>query len=131
MVDIDHFKHVNDRHGHLVGDTVLRRAADLLRANLRGDSVLTRYGGEEFVVLLPVAGLDEARAVAERLRKAFETDRCEFEGAQIAITISAGLALLTPGEPLEAALSRADAALYRAKNGGRNRVAVTPLQDVA
>ncbi len=131
MVDIDHFKRVNDHHGHLGGDAVLRRAADLLRANLRGDSVLTRYGGEEFVVLLPVTGLEEARAVAERLRKAFESDRCEFEGAQIAITISAGLALLAPGEPLEAALSRADAALYRAKNGGRNRVAVTPLQDVA
>ena len=131
MVDIDHFKRVNDVHGHLGGDAVLRRAAELLRANLRGDSVLTRYGGEEFVVLLPVAGLDEARLVAERLRKAFEADLCEFEGAQIAITISAGLALLAPGEPLEAALSRADAALYRAKNGGRNRVAVTSLQDVA
>jgi diguanylate cyclase (GGDEF)-like protein len=124
MIDIDHFKGVNDRHGHAAGDAVLRRAAQLVQLNLRSDSVVTRYGGEEFVVLLPVTGLEEARAVAERLRKAFETDVIDFEGASIGVTISAGLALLAADELLDGALRRADAALYRAKNGGRNRIDV-------
>ena len=124
MIDIDRFKDVNDRHGHAAGDAVLKRAAQLVSHSLRGDSVVTRYGGEEFAVLLPVAGLEEARAVAERLRKAFEADLVEFEGAAIAVTISVGLAMMAPDETLDDALKRADAALYRAKNGGRNRVDV-------
>ncbi|MEO5688785.1 MAG: GGDEF domain-containing protein [Burkholderiaceae bacterium] len=124
MIDIDHFKRVNDSHGHLGGDAVLKRAAQLVSQNLRSDSVVTRYGGEEFAVLLPVLGLDEARAVAERLRKAFEAEVVEFEGARIGVTISVGLALMTPDELLEDALKRADEALYRAKNGGRNRIDV-------
>jgi diguanylate cyclase (GGDEF)-like protein len=124
MIDIDHFKRVNDSHGHLGGDAVLRRAARLVAQNLRNDSVVTRYGGEEFAVLLPVQSLEEARAVAERLRKAFEAEVVEFEGARIGVTISVGLAMMTPDELLEDALKRADEALYRAKNGGRNRVDV-------
>ncbi len=124
MLDIDHFKAVNDHHGHAAGDAVLRRAAQLLAMNLRSDSVVTRYGGEEFAVLLPVAGLDEARAVAERLRKAFEAEVVEFEDARIAVTISVGLAMMAGEELLDDALRRADAALYRAKHGGRNRVDV-------
>ncbi len=124
MIDIDHFKRVNDSHGHLGGDAVLKRAAQLVSQNLRSDSVVTRYGGEEFAVLLPVLGLDEARAVAERLRKAFEAEVVEFAGARIGVTISVGLALMTPDELLEDALKRADEALYRAKSGGRNRIDV-------
>ena len=122
MIDIDHFKGVNDRHGHPAGDAVLKRTAQLVAMNLRSDSVVTRYGGEEFAVLLPVAGLDEARVAAERLRKAIESDVVEFGGARIGVTISVGLALVAPDELLDAALTRADKALYRAKNGGRNRV---------
>jgi diguanylate cyclase (GGDEF)-like protein len=124
MLDIDHFKGVNDRHGHAAGDAVLKRTAQLVALNLRPDSVVTRYGGEEFAVLLPVCSLEEARAVAERLRKAFEGDVVEFEGARIAVTVSVGLAMMLPDETLDEALKRADAALYRAKNGGRNRVDV-------
>ena len=124
MIDIDHFKAVNDRHGHAAGDAVLRRAAQLVSASLRADSVVTRYGGEEFAVLLPVAGLDEARVVAERLRKAFEDEAVDFEGTLIGVTISAGLAIMAEDELLEDALKRADAALYRAKHHGRNRVDV-------
>ncbi len=124
MIDIDHFKAVNDRHGHAAGDAVLRRAARLVSTSLRADSVVTRYGGEEFAVLLPVAGLDEARVVAERLRKAFEEEAVEFEGARIVVTISVGLAIMAEDELLEDALKRADAALYRAKHNGRNRVDV-------
>ena len=124
MLDIDHFKGVNDRHGHAAGDAVLKRTAQLVTQNLRGDSVVTRYGGEEFAVLLHVASLEEARAAAERLRKAFEVDVVEFEDARIAVTISVGLAMMAVDETLEDALKRADAALYRAKNGGRNRVDV-------
>jgi diguanylate cyclase (GGDEF)-like protein len=122
MIDIDHFKGVNDRHGHPAGDAVLKRTAQLVAMNLRSDSVVTRYGGEEFAVLLPVAGLDEARVAAERLRKAIESDVVEFGGARIGVTISVGLALVAPDELLDAALTRADKALHRAKNGGRNRV---------
>jgi diguanylate cyclase (GGDEF)-like protein len=124
MLDIDHFKSVNDRHGHAAGDAVLKRTAELVAMNLRSDSVVTRYGGEEFAVLVPVASLEEARAAAERLRKAFEADVVEFEAACIGVTISVGLAMIAPDETLEEALKRADAALYRAKNGGRNRVDV-------
>ena len=124
MIDIDHFKRVNDTHGHLGGDAVLKRAAQLVAQNLRGASVVTRYGGEEFAVLLPVAGVDEARAVAERLRKAFEAEVVEFAGVSIGVTISVGLAMMTPDELLEDALNRADEALYRAKKSGRNRVDV-------
>ncbi len=122
MIDIDHFKGVNDRHGHPAGDAVLRRTAELVAMNLRSDSLVTRHGGEEFAVLLPVAGLDEARVSAERLRKAIEADVVEFDGAQIVVTVSVGLALVAPHEALDIALTRADKALYRAKNGGRNRV---------
>lgn len=132
MVDIDHFKTVNDRHGHLGGDAVLRRAAELLRTSVRSDAVVTRYGGEEFALLIPVTDIEEARAVAERVRGAFEVDRCGFEGARIGVTISGGVCLVEPGESLEAALGRADAALYCAKNEGRNRIETgAPLEPTA
>ena len=122
MLDIDHFKAFNDRHGHPAGDAVLQRTAHLVTMNVRSDAMVTRYGGEEFAVLLPVAGLDEARRAAERLRKAIASDVIEVGGARIVVTISVGLALLTHDEALDSALTRAVKALYRAKNGGRNRV---------
>jgi len=123
MVDLDHFKQINDRHGHTGGDAVLREASRLLQSLLRTDALLARYGGEEFVVLVPVTDVALARRVAERLRAGIES----YEWSEVlpgldALTVSVGVTLLSPDEALESALERADEALYRAKNGGRNQV---------
>jgi diguanylate cyclase (GGDEF)-like protein len=123
MVDLDRFKQINDRHGHAAGDAVLRQASRLLQALVRTDALVARYGGEEFVALVPVADVALARRVAERLRTGIEG----FEWSEVlpgldALTVSVGVTLLASDEALEAALARADEALYRAKNGGRNQV---------
>ena len=122
MLDLDHFKAVNDRHGHVAGDAVLRHAAQLLQAALRPDSLLTRYGGEEFAIVLPVSDMRVARILAERLRSAIALEPCTVSGMPIPITASIGVSMLAPGEALDAALLRADEALYRAKREGRDRV---------
>jgi diguanylate cyclase (GGDEF)-like protein len=122
MLDLDHFKAVNDRHGHKAGDQVLRHAATLIAANLRPEVLLTRFGGEEFVVVAPVPDWRTARIVAERLRGALAAEPFPIDGAAIAVTVSVGVTVLAPGETLEPALQRADEALYGAKRGGRNRV---------
>ncbi|WP_290870237.1 GGDEF domain-containing protein [Aquabacterium sp.] len=122
MVDADHFKAINDRHGHLVGDDVLRHLTQTLRDNLRVDALLARYGGEEFTVLLPVRQRDEALKVAERLRDTVARSPCESRSGPIPITVSIGVSYHGPGSTLEDDLSRADALLYRAKAEGRNRV---------
>ena len=125
MVDLDHFKQVNDRLGHASGDVVLREAAKLLRAQLRPEAMLARYGGEEFVALVPVDDLPLARCVAERLRLALaEATWGEIVPGLKAVTASVGVTLLEPGESLERALARADEALYRAKKAGRDQVQV-------
>lgn len=125
MVDLDHFKQVNDAHGHVAGDIVLRHAAEDIRAQLRPDALLARYGGEEFVALVPVADLPSARRVAERMRRGLEqTVWSDVVPGLMRVTASVGVTLLNPGESLEHALARADEALYRAKNGGRNQVQV-------
>jgi len=123
MLDIDHFKAVNERHGHLAGDRVLRRVAALCAARLREHDRLFRYGGEEFVVLLPFTGLADARRVAESLRSAVAAGT-GTEGA--GVTLSAGVAELRPGESTALWLDRADAALRRAKRAGRDRIATAP-----
>jgi diguanylate cyclase (GGDEF)-like protein len=126
ILDIDHFKAVNDRAGHACGDEALRLAAATLQAQLRSDAPLARYGGEEFVAIVPVDGLPAARAVAERLRLAVEQARWRaIPGLETGLTISIGVAMAGPGEPLDAALARADDALYRAKRDGRNQVQVS------
>jgi diguanylate cyclase (GGDEF)-like protein len=112
LVDLDHFKRLNDEEGHAAGDEVLRRCADAWQAQLRASDLLGRYGGEEFSVLLPETGLDQAREVVERLR-------ASTPGR---MTCSAGLAVLGGDEPPEAMLERADRALYAAKAAGRDRV---------
>ena len=123
MIDLDDFKQINDRHGHAAGDAVLRHVAQRLRAQLRGDALLARYGGEEFVALAPVAELPVARRLAERLRKAVESsDWSEAMPGLQRVTASLGVTLMDGDETLEAALARADEALYRAKNAGRNQV---------
>lgn len=120
LLDLDHFKRVNDEHGHLVGDDVLLRTGELLRSCLRPQDVLGRFGGEEFIVLLPDADAAEARAVGERLRATLEAT-C-FDG--LALTVSVGVYASGPVEParLREALACADVALYAAKQQGRNAV---------
>jgi diguanylate cyclase (GGDEF)-like protein len=125
MLDLDHFKQINDRFGHAVGDAVLRKASALLREHLRPEALLARYGGEEFIVLLPVDDLPVARRVAERLRTSLgDTDWAPVAPGLQRVSASFGVTLLQPGESLEAALARADEALYRAKHSGRDQVQV-------
>jgi len=122
MLDIDHFKQINDSHGHAAGDSVLREVAAVLRSQMRPDGLLARYGGEEFVALLPVDDASSARRVAERMRGAIEGSNWRRGTAvDSAVTVSIGVAMLGMQESLEAALQRADEALYRAKHAGRNQ----------
>ncbi len=121
MIDLDNFKMVNDTYGHLAGDRVLRGFCDIARNCLRSTDVLGRWGGEEFVALLPETGLKGAHFLAERLRTTLEALR--FDG-EIAVTASMGVAAYRDGDELESLLGRADAAMYMAKQGGRNKVVV-------
>jgi len=120
IADIDLFKNFNDRFGYLTGDAVLRRMASRLADGLRAQDLIARYGGEAFVILLPQAGLEDALPIAERLRElvAIGSGLQTGEG----VTLSCGVAQMVPGETLEALISRAEAALRRAKEGGRDRV---------
>jgi diguanylate cyclase len=125
MVDIDHFKRVNDTYGHLFGDRVIKLVADVLRKTVKGKDAAARFGGEEFIVLLPDTPLAGARAVAENIRKAIERARIRRadSGETIGnLTLSAGVAQLREGESIEELLERADQALYKSKEDGRNRV---------
>lgn len=121
MLDLDRFKAINDDFGHATGDAVLRFAASVLQARLRADALLSRYGGEEFVAVVPVDGLPVARRIAERLRVAVESADWGSLGVPRGITVSVGVAMVGPGESLDAAMQRADEALYRAKRDGRNQ----------
>jgi diguanylate cyclase (GGDEF)-like protein/PAS domain S-box-containing protein len=126
MVDIDHFKRVNDTHGHLAGDEVLRQVATVLQTGLRSIDILGRLGGEEFAIVLPSIDLVGAEMVAQRLRRTAATLSPVYEGVAIPITVSIGCAEAHAGTAgLDALLKDADAALYRAKQGGRNRVEVS------
>lgn len=125
MLDLDHFKHVNDTHGHSTGDTVLRHFASLVRYCLRKSDFAGRMGGEEFAVLLPDTDLQAARALAERLRKRIARIPVRTDELEIPITVSIGITSLAGCDILpDHVLQRADEALYRAKNAGRNRVEV-------
>jgi diguanylate cyclase (GGDEF)-like protein/PAS domain S-box-containing protein len=124
MLDADHFKDINDSFGHDVGDRVLRAVADACRRALRKTDILGRFGGEEFAVVFVETGLAEARPVADRLLSAVAGSALTVSGAQVATTVSAGIVERQSDESLEAALKRADDALYRAKDAGRNQVAI-------
>jgi diguanylate cyclase (GGDEF)-like protein len=126
MIDIDHFKSINDRHGHAVGDGALRHLAALLRTAVREVDRVARYGGEEFVVLLPDVSLADAQPLAERLREQVASQGHVQGPLALAFTVSIGVAEWRPGhDDLAQLLSRADAALYRAKQAGRDRVEVS------
>jgi len=125
MLDLDHFKAINDRLGHLAGDAVLAAIGRQLRELLRGADVKCRYGGEEFLILLPDTPAPGAMRVAESLRQAFDEMTVRWEGAVVPVTASFGVTTLRPEErDPETLLARADAALYRAKQAGRNCVRV-------
>lgn len=122
FVDIDRFKNINDNHGHAVGDDVLRMVAHALRSSLRGFDFVGRWGGEEFVVVLPNISEDVLRRVAERCRLNVEQSAVRIEGREIGVTISIGAALAEENETPEAAVERADRLMYESKRAGRNRV---------
>jgi diguanylate cyclase (GGDEF)-like protein len=124
IVDIDHFKNINDTYGHLQGDAVLREVAIALQRTLRACDLCARYGGEEFVLLLELTRADEARACAERLRLLVAQHRFAGFDADVSVTISLGVAEFADAERIDQCIARADAALYRAKRSGRNQVAV-------
>jgi diguanylate cyclase (GGDEF)-like protein len=123
MFDIDHFKKINDYHGHLAGDFVLKELARIVQARIRRDEVFARYGGEEFAIILPETNLEGARALSEGLREKVEQSRFVFQGEQIHVTISIGVAVLQEQDRTSMDLIKnADTKLYEAKRGGRNRV---------
>jgi len=128
MIDIDHFKRVNDTYGHQAGDTVLRGVAGVLTQALRKVDILARYGGEEIVAVLPETGIERGAQVAERLRASVAEAKFEHPGIDqaLAVTISVGVASI-PDETIgsdDDLLRVADAALYRAKDSGRDRVVI-------
>ena len=124
MIDIDFFKKVNDTYGHASGDVVLRTVASVIKEHLRESDIPSRYGGEEFAVLLPYTHTEEARIVGERLRNAVEKTEIPIDKKTINVTISMGLAELNAEETGEELFERADKALYEAKESGRNRVCI-------
>jgi diguanylate cyclase len=127
LADIDNFKTINDTHGHLLGDKVLRAVAQVIRSCIKGQDIAARMGGEEFAILLPETSVQGAAALAEKIRHAISKisirriDRNEYVGN---VTLSVGVADTQTGDTLESLAERADAALYAAKRGGRNRVSV-------
>jgi diguanylate cyclase (GGDEF)-like protein len=126
MCDVDHFKRINDVHGHQTGDCVLKKIASIMTRKLREEDILGRYGGEEFAVILPETNAKQATIMAERLRKLIENADFTYHGKQISVTISLGVVSYKPlaGElhSFDDLIERADQAMYKAKNAGRNRV---------
>ncbi|MHC8323073.1 GGDEF domain-containing protein [Pseudomonas sp. GB2N2] len=122
MLDLDHFKLINDNYGHLAGDKVLKIVASVLRKRIRGTDFIARFGGEEFVLLMPGTVPAVGAKLLENLRASIEACPFHFKGEPVTITVSMGLTAFRPGEHGDLVLKRADQALYRAKNAGRNRV---------
>lgn len=125
MIDIDHFKSVNDRFGHSIGDAVIKNIAQVIRACVRGSDIAVRYGGEEFLVMLPATRADGACTVAEAIRAKVETLRLVRKRDNVALpgfTVSVGVAHQLGTAGCEELVARADSALYQSKEGGRNRV---------
>ncbi len=133
MIDIDHFKKINDTHGHLLGDKVIKIVSETITRQIKGKDTAARYGGEEFCVLLPETKLQDATKVAENIRLTVENTRIKRASDQqeiARVTISIGVALYEPEEPIEVLFERADSALYRSKNEGRNRVSFIEVENI-
>jgi diguanylate cyclase len=126
ILDLDHFKSINDTFGHQAGDKVLKIIANVLRKGLRGDDFIARFGGEEFALLMPGSDLGGGSRLLERLRAAVEQCPFHFKGERVSVTMSAGVAVFKPGENASQVLKRADQALYRAKEAGRNQIEPAP-----
>lgn len=126
LLDVDYFKLLNDEFGHQMGDAVLIKAADLLRAELRPNDVVARWGGEEFLIVLPESCSLQTAIVAERIRSAFaHYSWSDIIGKNVSVTISIGIHTMLINEPVAEAIKAADHALYQAKNSGRNRVVLS------
>ncbi|MDP1896337.1 MAG: GGDEF domain-containing protein, partial [Sulfurimicrobium sp.] len=129
LLDLDHFKHVNDTYGHLGGDEVLREAATRVRSALRHTDFVARYGGEEIVVILIDTPLSCATVVGEKLREAIANNPVNYEGKDILVTTSIGISAIHADDTCpQNILERADIGLYRSKEGGRNRVTVVEYE---
>jgi diguanylate cyclase (GGDEF)-like protein len=124
LADVDNFKQFNDQHGHVCGDFVLKRAALLLQDRLREVDKVARWGGEEFILLLPETDIEGASVLGEKLRRTIHDNLFEFGGQQLSITMTFGIASFRKGETLEACIARADTALYHGKEHGRNKVMI-------
>ncbi|NOQ49591.1 MAG: diguanylate cyclase, partial [Nitrosomonadaceae bacterium] len=122
MLDIDHFKEVNDRYGHIAGDRILCSVAQALLNTMRPADLIARYGGEEFALCLPDTSIKDSRLISERLRISIANTTTTFEEGRLlpAVTVSLGIAQMQPGQTLDSLISAADSALYRAKAQGRN-----------
>jgi diguanylate cyclase (GGDEF)-like protein len=128
LADLDHFKQINDNYGHLVGDDILSAVASVLTQQIRPSDLLARFGGEEFALILPDTSVEEAKQIAERIRATIETVQFKMDNEEhheINMTISVGITSLMLGDEMNNLLTRADQALYQAKENGRNRVEVS------
>ncbi len=119
IIDLDHFKKINDTYGHMAGDSVLKRLGYILKESIRKYDIVSRFGGEEFIVLFPSTNLERARKVSERLRKKVESDK---EMKKYSVTMSGGVSSYHKNDSISRMKQRADKALYKAKHNGRNRI---------
>lgn len=132
MIDADHVKRINDQYGHSAGDVALRAIADACNSAVRESDVVGRFGGEEFIILLPHTKAAEAALVAERIRQTMLRDTCSWQGEKLDITLSLGVAEAGPAnDTLDRLIKAADQALYEAKNGGRNRTVIAEVAQQA
>ncbi len=122
ILDLDNFKQINDRFGHTQGDRVLRKFARIIMSNIRRSDIAVRYGGEEFIILLPYTHIEDAEKIAERIRKTFESTKFRFDHEIASITVSGGVATIEDGEDLFDLIDKADKALYYAKKEGKNKI---------
>jgi len=122
MLDIDFFKKVNDTYGHLAGDIILKEVANIIKSTIRNSDICGRFGGEEFIVVLPNTKLSGAMRLAERIRENIEKNKFVFKNKKIPITISIGITSASKNDSLFSLIERADEALYEAKSKGRNKV---------
>jgi diguanylate cyclase (GGDEF)-like protein len=124
LTDVDNFKSFNDRHGHVCGDHVLKRMASILEERTRDVDRIARWGGEEFILLLPETETEGAANLAEKLRESIAENVFEFDNQRLKITMTFGIASFRRGESLDTCIARADTALYHGKEGGRNKVMI-------